>query len=248
MLSFEYFFDDPATLERVDLKIDIDDETLLYVPASQVELPDWTALEFNKCDNCPLSKTDFERCPIAANISPIVEKFQHRISYDPVVCTVRGPERTYSKTLPIQNGLCAAIGLVMATSPCPYMTFLRPLARFHLPFASPIETLMRVVSVSLLRQHLEENGAPAVRLDLAQITNAYRDVNHVNRGIARRIQSFATGDAGANAVVNWHSVANLLLRGCAQELNELRTLIAGSAGRAAFFDAAPSAQPGKNPG
>jgi hypothetical protein len=104
------------------------------------------------------------------------------------------------------------------------MGFLRPLARFHLPFASATETLLRSVSIFLLRQHLASEGR-AVRLDLSELEAAYRNVNLVNRGIAKRIQSFAQGDADANAVVSWHSVASLLMHGFADDLAEIRTLL-----------------------
>lgn len=225
VLTFEYVFDDRVSGDVTRIEVAIDEHTLEYLPPADRPLPAWTRLEFEKCSHCPLRSTETTHCPVAANLAPLLDRFRDRISYDPVVVTVHGPDRTYVKTVPLQHGLCAAMGLVMATSACPYMEFLRPLARFHLPFAAPIETLLRVMSVVLLRAHFGAGEGEGTRLDLAQLAAAYKDINLVNRGIAKRIQSFASGDAGANAVVIWHALASLLSRASSPELDELRHLL-----------------------
>jgi hypothetical protein len=225
VIAFEYIFEDSVSGSVTRLEIAIDEHTLEYIPPADQPSSDWTRLDFEKCSHCPLSSSERPHCPVAANLAPLLDRFRDRISYDPAVVTVHGPERTYVKSVPLQNGLCAAMGLVMATSPCPYMEFLRPLARFHLPFAAPIETLLRVMSVVLLRQHFATIAGDNTRLDLEQLGEAYKNINLVNRGIAKRIQSFASGDAGANAVVIWHALASLLSRASSPELDELRELL-----------------------
>ena len=51
------------------------------------------------------------------------------------------------------------IGIYMVTSGCPIMDKLRPMARFHLPFASTEETIYRAISTYLLGQYfLEQKG------------------------------------------------------------------------------------------
>ena len=48
------------------------------------------------------------------------------------------------------------MGLISATSGCPHTAFLKPLAWFHLPFASEEETVFRAVSAWLLKQYFRE--------------------------------------------------------------------------------------------
>jgi hypothetical protein len=226
-VRFEYTFLDSRD-ERVDYAVDLDEVTLLSQPQAHQELPDWTRLEFEQCEHCPLAAERDARCPVAASIAGVVEAFASKISHDLVTATVKAPERTYEKKVPLQHGLCSLLGLLMATSGCPHMDFLRPLARFHLPFASATETLIRTVSIFLMRSYFRTSEGK-VDVDLGPLEQAYRNVNLVNRGIARRIQSFAHGDADANALVSWHAVANLLKRGFANDLAEIRRLLsAGS--------------------
>jgi hypothetical protein len=210
--------------ERVDYTVDLDETTLLSISPAREDLPEWTRLEFQQCEHCPLAAKRDARCPVAVSIAGVVEAFANKISHDLVTVTVEVPERTYEKKVSLQHGLCSLLGLLMATSGCPHMDFLRPLARFHLPFASATETLMRTVSVFLLRSYFQASGGK-VDVDLVPLEQAYHDVKLVNRGIARRIQSFAQGDADANALVSWHAVASLLMRGFANDLAEIRRLL-----------------------
>ena len=50
------------------------------------------------------------------------------------------------------------IGLIMALSGCPHMEFFKPLARFHLPWASLEETTLRSASIYLLMQFFKNPG------------------------------------------------------------------------------------------
>ena len=53
-----------------------------------------------------------------------------------------------------QQAMSSVLGLIMATSGCPWTDRLRPMARFHLPFASEAETLYRSVGMFLLAREL----------------------------------------------------------------------------------------------
>lgn len=59
----------------------------------------------------------------------------------------------------MQIGLYSLLGLVMATSGCPHLDFLRPLALHPLPFSSIHETVFRVSSSYLTEQYFRENDA-----------------------------------------------------------------------------------------
>lgn len=59
-------------------------------------------------------------------------------------------ERTYSKDTLLQQGLASLLGIVMTTSGCPVLEPLKPMVRFHLPFATLTETVYRMVSMCLV--------------------------------------------------------------------------------------------------
>ena len=80
---------------------------------------------------------------MALNIADIVEAFQGTVSYDRCLVRCTTPERTYLKKTSITEALFSIFGIVMATSGCPVMDFFRPMARFHLPFATTDETAFR---------------------------------------------------------------------------------------------------------
>ena len=116
----------------------------------------------------------------------------------------------------------------MATSDCPHTRFLRPMARFHLPFASATETIVRTVSMFLLRRHFEAHESDEIRFDLAHLDDYYTALNNVNHGMVRRIRSIATGDADANAIIILHSLAVLLSQSIADELTNVADLFRSS--------------------
>ncbi len=53
-----------------------------------------------------------------------------------------------------QQAMSSVLGLIMATAGCPWTDRLRPMARFHLPFASDAETLYRSISMFLLSREI----------------------------------------------------------------------------------------------
>ena len=227
VLKFRYEFDlDDAETRSYDLQIDESDLRLVNAPSG--DLPEWTELEFSKCEHCPLRAEDRSHYPIAVNIAQVAEEFHDRTSFEETEVRVIGPERTYAKRLPLQRGLFSILGLIMATSDCPHTRFLRPMARFHLPFASSMETIVRTVSMFLLRRHFESHANDEERFDLSQLDEHYAALNGVNRGIVERIRSIATGDADANAIIILHSLAVLLSQSLADELTEVAELFRSS--------------------
>ena len=50
--------------------------------------------------------------------------------------------------------MSSVLGLIMATAGCPWTDRFRPMARFHLPFASEAETVYRSVCMFLLAREL----------------------------------------------------------------------------------------------
>jgi len=131
--------------------VELDRATLSYRPSASEQPPAWARLENNQCGHCPLEPAEHPYCPVATNLATLVEFFKDKASVAEATVTVTTEERTYVKRLPLQRGIFGIF--VMATSSCPYMDFLKPMARFHLPFSSVEETIVRSVSLYLLKQY-----------------------------------------------------------------------------------------------
>lgn len=188
--------------------------------------PAWTALGHQQCKNCPLKPAQSPHCPAALAIASVVATFADHWSIEEADVRVETPERTVSKATALQHGLSSLLGVLLATSGCPVLRKLRPLARYHLPFASEEETVFRAVSMYLVAQFLRaEDGKPAdFRLDgLAEL---YREIGTVNRGLAARMRSAATKDANVNAVIVLDAFAKSLPDVIETRLAELKSRFA----------------------
>ena len=115
--------------------------------------PDWTYLADHQCSCCALDKKNVTHCPIAVNISELVTAFKDMVSHESCNVSCITAERTVTKNTLVQDGLSSIMGIIMATSGCPTMDILKPMARFHLPFATVDEAMFRSISVYLLRQY-----------------------------------------------------------------------------------------------
>lgn len=102
------------------------------------------------------------------------------------------------------------MGLIMATSGCPVMNILKPMARFHLPFATIDESLFRSVSVYLLRQYFIYLDQGESDFHLENVKSYYDKIEKVNSGILRRIKSATKLDADRNAIVILNCLAQIL--------------------------------------
>ncbi len=185
----------------------------------------WAELENNKCSHCPLSSEEFKFCPAAQALGKVARKFAEVKSYDETKVAVVTADRTYLKDTSTQEGLQGIFGLIMATCECPYLKFLRPMARFHLPFATSTETMVRSLSYYLLKRYFEKTGdAKEVKIDLGLLTKKYEDVQIVNQHLVERIRSLGKGDADMNAIVILDSFAMLLNMQISGNFADLRPL------------------------
>jgi hypothetical protein len=102
----------------------------------------------------------------------------------------------------------------MATSGCPHMDFLKPMARYHLPFSTAEETIVRTSSLYLLTQYFKEDSGDEADYRLAYLGELYEQVSKVNEGIIQRIRSrSASGDTNANSIITLNSFAQILSLG-----------------------------------
>jgi hypothetical protein len=188
--------------ESKEFTITLDRKTLALIPRATGAPPSWTALDHNRCDICTIDANAIPNCPIAVNLAGIVAEFREFFSYETVAVTVTTEERTYLKTTDIQIGLSALIGIIMVTSGCPVMERLKPMVRFHLPFATIQETLYRMVSTYLVAQFFLQRKGKAFSPAIDEVEKIYADVAEVNRNFAMRLRNEADRDANINALVN----------------------------------------------
>ena len=118
-LEIRYRFDLPdGTQSTLDFAFDAVDFRLLN--EAPAEAPFWTELGFNQCANCPLSLLETTRCPAALHMTSAVVQLKALVSFDTVGVTVEQPERTTHAQMAAQSALSSVLGLIMATSGCPW--------------------------------------------------------------------------------------------------------------------------------
>jgi len=181
--------------------IRLDKDTLTFVHPSEEVTPEWTKLSHCKCTHCPLDEKETEFCPVASGLATFLEDFSEDPSYKEIKVTVNTEERIYFKKANLQDGIYSIMGIVMATSGCPKMNTLKPMARFHLPFSTMEETIVRSLSFYLIRQYFAHRRGENADFDLDGLDKLYDDINLVNQGILKRIRSVSKKDANTNGLI-----------------------------------------------
>lgn len=208
-ITIEYSYKFANGLSRI-FSIELDRQTLDMIVERSSAPPAWALLGHQQCKNCPLDVASHPYCPVALNFVDIAEQFKDRVSHESVAVTVTTEERVYKKDTTIQQGLSPLIGIVMTASGCPIMEHLKPMVRFHLPFASLEETIFRMVSMHLMVQYYcNQEGKPAA-WGLDGLMNVYGEVSIVNRDFAERLRDAAKKDANINALVNLDCFAAMM--------------------------------------
>lgn len=188
------------------------------VPATP---PFWAELEFNKCANCPLNPAAHPHCPTALQTATALEPLKALVSFDTVGVTVLQSERTVYVETTAQQAMSSVLGLIMATAGCPWTDRMRPMARFHLPFANEAETVYRSVSMYLLsREMTATDGRPP----FAGLTELYANLHIVNKGMSRRLGAATSTDPARNAIALLDSYTTLLPAALERSLEELKPL------------------------
>ncbi len=205
-ISYCFHSEDNQTT-RIDLNFA--DDTFLLLLQEPIEKPDWAELNHQKCSNCPLSSDDEKWCPTALALAQVLPHFSAKTSYDETLVEVETATRKISTSSTYQNGAASLFGLICATSGCEHTKFLRPLARFHLPFSDTKETVFRVLSAHLLDLYMDnqKKGNDAQPIDFQQLITNYQSLNTVNKYIAKRLLGTVEKDAAVNAVAILDSFA-----------------------------------------
>jgi hypothetical protein len=185
------------------------------------EPPFWTELGFNQCANCPLNERDNAHCPAALHMASTLEPLKALVSFDTVGVTVTQAERTVYVETSAQQAMSSVIGLIMATSGCPWTDHLRPMARFHLPFASDSETVYRSICMYLLAREIAGMSGPC---DFSALEELYKNLHVVNRDMSRRLGAATRTDPARNAMALLDSYTTLLPAAIERSLEDLKPL------------------------
>ncbi len=198
IIKYYFMFEDGS---RATYTIRLDREALRLKNEENIHSSGWTRLDHHQCSNCPLSVKEHTDCPLALNLSAVIPRFSKLFSYEKVNVLVETEARTYSKNTTLQSGLSSMLGIYMVTAGCPIMDRLRPMVRFHLPFATIEETVFRSVSTYLLGQYFEHKKGRQADLSLGGLMDGYKEIQMVNHGMAGRMRSIVDKDANLNALV-----------------------------------------------
>ena len=199
-LTFKYRFVLPDEKER-EFEVVLDEATLDLKQEEPEIKPDWAKLGFHQCPHCTLEESTSPYCPVALALFKPVVIFKDFLSHEGAVVYITTPERGYQKQSQLQAGLGSLVGLYMVTSGCPIMSWLRPMARFHLPFASEDETLYRAMGMYLTAQYLREKKGLTPDWEMHGLEKIYDDVMTLNKTFLQRLRNTPVKDASINAII-----------------------------------------------
>ena len=203
---------------RIELDRQYDQERALAAPK-------WTRLEFQQCSNCPLSRDKFSHCPAAVDLHRVIEDFHGLPAFKKAVFLVRTPEREYNKQVGLEEGLRALLGVIMATSACPVLGRLKPMAQQHLPFASNQELILRAVSLYLARQYFNFREGRHADWELKGLVRLFQQLQLVNQAFWQRIHDVCDGDSNLKAFLTFFSMASSMTYSLETQLQKIRPLV-----------------------
>ncbi|MCQ4264139.1 hypothetical protein CXK91_21135 [Stutzerimonas stutzeri] len=203
-------------------RIELDRE---YDREVAAQAPKWTRLDHQRCSNCPLSKDDFSHCPAAVDLHRVIEDFQGLPAVQKALVWVRTPEREYTKMVGLDEGLRALLGVIMATSACPVLARLKPMAKQHLPFASNHEFVLRAVSLYLARQYFNLREGRHADWELRGLVRLFQQLQLVNQAFWQRIHDTCHADSNLKAFLTFFSMSSSLTYSLETQLQKIRPLV-----------------------
>jgi len=115
---------------KKEFTVNLDKKSLNLIIPERKNIPDWAKLDNHKCPNCPLDTREYY-CPTAVSSIDLIEFFEDSTSIEETDVKIEADDRTYFKHTTLQQGVSSILGLCMATSGCPVLGKLKPMARFH---------------------------------------------------------------------------------------------------------------------
>ncbi len=210
--------------KKIDHKVEFDEKSMIGVNATPGNPPEWTRLDFNKCDNCPLDSKNDPHCPAALSMVNLINKCSEIDSFESTQVEVTTPTRKYIIAAPLQKAISSILGLTMATSSCPRTSCLRPMAHFHLPIASDDEDIFRASSMYLLAQYYRHKQGEEVDLELQGLADIYRHLQTVNHAMAKRLKEASNSNTGAKAILRLDLFSHIMAFNIKDSLDSMRHL------------------------
>jgi len=202
VFSLTYRFRFPDGMEK-EFRVRLDRQSGASARSVRDDLPDWTKLSYRQCRHCPLSRDEHTHCPVAVNIVDLVEFFQDFRSVEQVSVDVETPQRVSKREkTALFPAISSLMGIYMVTSGCPILDKLRPMSRFHLPFADTEETLYRAFSMYALAQYFRHRHSLEADWGFEGLKKIYKDVNRVNLDFSRRFHNESISEASSNAIIS----------------------------------------------
>ncbi|MEE9103479.1 MULTISPECIES: DUF6901 family protein [Pseudomonas] len=196
-----------------------------YDPQTAAQAPRWTRLDYNQCSNCPLSAQQCSHCPAAVDLHRVIEDFRGLPAFKKASVQVRTPEREYIKHVGLEEGLRALLGVIMATSACPLLSKLKPMAQQHLPFASNQEFILRAVSLYLMRQYFNFREGRHADWELKGLVKQFQQLQLVNQAFWQRIHETCESDSNLKAFLSFFSMASSMSYSLEAQLQKVRPLL-----------------------
>lgn len=200
LFTIQYRFLVPGA-RSLQFSVDMDRQTLELIQSPLPEVPFWAALDYYRCPNCPLDGAKTPHCPLCIALVPVVDRFGGVLSCDVVDVEVDAGERRISQNTTVQRALGSLMGLIMAVSGCPLTAFFKPMARFHLPLATEVETMYRAFAMYRLAQYYTRMAGGDSDTGLEGLKRIYENIHQVNLSVAKRIRNATCTDSSINAVV-----------------------------------------------
>jgi len=220
-IKYQFIFNDDK--DDLHFSVYFDPENGIALPPKDSHEEEWTKLDYHQCPKCPLTKEKNPNCPIAYNIAGLINKFTELYSNEKVKIIVEVPERTYSKETDIADGLRSIIGIYIAASGCPQTKILKPMATFHLPFASVKESIFRTIGNYFISQYFNKSK-DSFDTQLDSLISINKEIDTVNMMMTKRIESFLKADANRNAFSILNSIGMLLEFELQSHLHRLENL------------------------
>lgn len=193
-----------------------------YDPVQAADAPRWTRLDHEQCSNCPLSKEINSHCPAAVDLHRVIEDFRGLPAFQKAKVRVITAEREYYKEVSLEAGLRSLLGVLMATSACPMLCRLKPMAQQHLPFASNQEFILRTVSLYLMRQYYNMREGRHADWELKGLVKHYQQLQLVNQAFWQRIHTTCEGDSNLKAFLSFFSMASSVSYSLEAQLSKIR--------------------------
>ncbi len=220
-INIKYVFTLPDGKEEV-FDICLNPETLDLIGNEPKVLADWVRLDYLQCPNCPFTPETHQTCPLVMNLVNIILCFEKIISYEEIHVAVHTDGRIISKDTTAQRGISSLMGLVNATSGCPHTAFFKPMAHFHLPFATQEETMFRATSTYLMTQYFLKKEGKEADLNLQGLSEKYKNVQVVNKAIVERLRETSESDSSLNAIIILDMLAQVMPDAIEDSLEKIR--------------------------